>query len=76
MQMYLDPKDLNLAIQQDHYKISLVEEIKHELDGSTILLSWMVPHHTYVLSLVMIHPSWPLSTHDGGDTSLSASPLP
>ena len=31
----LDPKDLNAAIRHDHYKTPAVEEITHELTGST-----------------------------------------
>ena len=31
----LDPKDLNIAIRCDHYKTPSVEEITHELAGST-----------------------------------------
>ena len=37
-------------------------------------LSWMVLHHSYVLTLTMSYPSWQLSTHHGNNTILSASP--
>ena len=35
LQVCLDPKDLNTAIRHDHYKTHTVEEVTHELAGST-----------------------------------------
>ena len=35
LEVCLDPKDLNTAIRCDHYKTPTVEEITHELAGST-----------------------------------------
>ena len=35
LQVCLDPKDLNTAIRHDYYKTPTVEEITHELAGST-----------------------------------------
>ena len=39
-----------------------------------ISLRWMVNHHTYSLYLIMSHLCWPLWTHHGDGTVLSASP--
>ena len=35
LHMSLDPRDINLAIKQDHHRTPVVEKITHELDGST-----------------------------------------
>ena len=35
LQVCFNPKDLNTAIRHDHYKTPTVEEITHELAGST-----------------------------------------
>ena len=34
LRIYLDPRDVNIAIKRDHYKIPTIEEITYQLPGS------------------------------------------
>ena len=70
----LDSKDLNMAIWQDHYRTLTVEEITHELVGSTRSPNWMELLHTYASYLTTNHHSSLPSTHCGDDSTLFASP--